>query len=166
VFKRAAAPAAAAVYPATGTAGAALGPASPEGMPPPGSGDPAAPPPGRGFPAPAPGTPVGSSAAPPLPGASDRSGANDMGLPKAAAPGPATVIYRAKVAAAETLEKVAVDLAKSRRRGAVTAIADPRTGSLILTGEAAAIREIVERLERLEAELGDAKPLPASGTRP
>jgi hypothetical protein len=40
----------------------------------------------------------------------------------------------------------------------VTAIADARTASLILTGEANAIKEIVERLEKLEEELGGPKP--------
>ncbi|HEY1380857.1 MAG TPA: sigma-70 family RNA polymerase sigma factor [Gemmataceae bacterium] len=80
--------------------------------------------------------------------------------------GPTTVIYRAKVAAAETLEKVAASLMGSRRKGTVTAIADPRTGSLILTGEPNLIKEVVDRLEALEADLGGPKPQHGPGTRP
>jgi RNA polymerase sigma factor (sigma-70 family) len=121
---------------------------------------------GGEFAAPAPGPPADPGAAQSPRGVADLFGAADMRPGTVAAPGQSTVIYRAKVAAAETLEKVAVDLAKNRRRGAVTAIADPRTGSLILTGEAAAIKEIVERLERLETELGGMAPQRDPGLRP
>jgi hypothetical protein len=166
VFRRTPAPTAAAVNPATGLADAAAAPISPEGMPPPALGDPAAQTPGGGFPAPGFGPSAGPAAAPPALGTADPSVPDGLPLPKAAAVGPATVIYRAKVAAAETLEKVAVDLAKAGRRGAVTAIADPRTASLILTGEANAIKEIVDRLEALEADLAGPKPPSTPGRQP
>jgi RNA polymerase sigma factor (sigma-70 family) len=158
VFKRSASPvplgpaAAASAAPPTSAGGGPLPPSTP--------------PAGGGFVAPTPGVPTDPATAPSPRGGLDLFGADDTRARTAAASEQSTVIYRAKVAAAETLEKVAVDLAKNRRRGAVTAIADQRTGSLILTGEAVAIKEIVERLEKLEAELDGPKHQLAPSAKP
>jgi hypothetical protein len=48
--------------------------------------------------------------------------------------------------------------------GSTTAIADSRSGTVILTGDADSIRAIVDRLQALEGELGDARPKPIKPT--
>lgn len=143
----------AAGIPGGGVPGGGIPGAEPTGSPPPTGA------PGRG-PGSRPGTGRGSPKAPEAVPTSPPGSQSPLG-----ATVPSSTAYRARSASVETLEKVANSLAKGLG-GTVTAIGDSGTGAVILTGDATVIRTIVERLEVLEATLGEMKPKPTDRLRP